>query len=652
MRNIKSQRAHDVYTRAVLEVQPDERWECSSKDGYMCTCRRERGRLSTVATKSITVRRRPKSQARLPWAESSGADDASFSATAPATLGLEPTDCPATDLEVPEQLEAMLRARASPRRDIAITILGPTSGMRAVQMGEQGKQMLLNMISNLRHWGVGNYLAITTHLYQPSHPGNNLCLSALKPAGVCCAYSGVGMPLVAEGSPGRRWGITETHPYLLFLQRWWFTGQAVGRGYNVLSLDTDMHLEVNPFEQLRRPPFDTFSAIMQLDSAWPVEGRREGQRSTDERGQHVNVLPCRNQDAVSESTAMHGCPCGVTPAPMLNTGFVYVRASAASMSAQQLVYNRSVELILERFKQPPKLMTDSRKEAVDPRPVWAQDVVNEVATSWASLPSDWPASCHIKDTACQQKLRKLSPTDVAHARRRWWLTPCSQSLWMASHASLKCDSQQDKLDDQLVAWTELRPPQLVGPTATLKAAPTLAALPRVEVGRMCGKRQQVDTRWLTWAPPLSCSLLASSPLRQKVLHMQFTHVDTRIHILKAMHWWYLDETNMGSGGNGTGTTCAAIASGQGPASMLPGAVISSAMASMTLLCLLPNVGEASTPMLIRGDCPCCWDVDQLRQAMDNAIAKTGNSSPELASGISHLKKAERHKGCRIWRRYE
>ena len=33
---------------------------------------------------------------------------------------------------------------------------------------------------------------------------------------------------------------------MLFLQRWWFTGQVVGRGYNVLSLDTDMHLGVNP----------------------------------------------------------------------------------------------------------------------------------------------------------------------------------------------------------------------------------------------------------------------------------------------------------------------------------------------------------------------------------------------------------------------
>ena len=96
---------------------------------------------------------------------------------------------------------------------------------------------------------------------------------------------------------------------------------------------------------------------MQLDSAWPVEGRREAQRSTDERGQHVNVVPCRSIDKSatvewSPNPSLHGCPCGVTPAPLLNTGFVYVRATPSAHSAQQLVYNRSVELILQRLYEP------------------------------------------------------------------------------------------------------------------------------------------------------------------------------------------------------------------------------------------------------------------------------------------------------------
>jgi hypothetical protein len=97
---------------------------------------------------------------------------------------------------------------------------------------------------------VTNTLPITTHLHIPEHPGNNLCLSRLRPRGVCCAYSGVGMHLVHASGPGRAWTVDETHPYMLFLQRWWLTGQAVYRGYNVLSLDTDLHLAVNPLELL------------------------------------------------------------------------------------------------------------------------------------------------------------------------------------------------------------------------------------------------------------------------------------------------------------------------------------------------------------------------------------------------------------------
>ena len=41
---------------------------------------------------------------------------------------------------------------------------------------------------------------------------------------------------------------------MLFLQRWWLTGQAVWRGYSVLSLDTDLHVSTNPLAMLRAPP--------------------------------------------------------------------------------------------------------------------------------------------------------------------------------------------------------------------------------------------------------------------------------------------------------------------------------------------------------------------------------------------------------------
>ena len=140
-----------------------------------------------------------------------------------------------------------------------------------------------------------------------------------------------------------------------------------------------------------------FSAIMQLDSGWAVEGEMEGQAPTDERGQHVNLVPCHRRStrrigAASGTSAQHGasaegggaslasdaygCGCGVAPAPLLNTGFVYVRAGAVvSTSLPQLLYNRTVEKILSRLARPPN---HDSKGKVDPHAVWAQDVVNEV----------------------------------------------------------------------------------------------------------------------------------------------------------------------------------------------------------------------------------------------------------------------------------
>ena len=150
---------------------------------------------------------------------------------------------------------------------------------------------------------------------------------------------------------------------------------------------------------------------MQLDSAWPVEGKRESQRSTDERGQHVNVLPCKATHTTAPSSVVlpsslgvHGCPCGVVPAPLLNTGFVYVRAKPGRTSAQQLIYNHSVDRILRRVAGEPTTYTT--KGEVDPHPVWAQDTVNEAAADMATLPAGWSPGCHAKDTACAHHYRK------------------------------------------------------------------------------------------------------------------------------------------------------------------------------------------------------------------------------------------------------
>ena len=656
MHDVASQKAHAIVTRAGVQHGPDV-WDCRSDDGYMCACKRRLPGAAPPLSLPAPARWPPK--AVLPAA--------AVSAAAPAAP-VPPPSCPVSaDLEDPAALDAMLAARASTERDVVIMILGPTSGLRAVRMGALGEAMLRNMVANLRAVGVHSYLAITTHLHLPAHPSNNLCVSRLRPAGICCGYAGVGMRHVAADAPGRNWTVEETHPYMLFLQRWWFTAQAVARGYNVLSIDTDMHLASNPLDLVRRPSYAAFDALMQLDSAWPVEGSAEGQRPTDERGQHVNVLPClrgavseglgRARSAewtdtagLAETEVLHGCGCGVTPAPLLNTGFVYVRASAAPVGAQQRVFSRSVDKILQRLQGPPARTPTG---AVDPHAVWAQDVVNEATEEMAELPVGWPRSCHRKDTACAT--RALGAQDAKDAKRRWWLRRRRTSAWLASRpvspqdvaeraarnrGAASCeDAPPRSPEQQLVAWTELHAPAPA--SGALPPPPrTLAALPRVAVGRMCGARIAVQPRWLHVAAPLPCSALsAAAALGQEVGHMQFTSAETRVGILEAMGWWHeaVREPPKRARKRPPPTlTCREIAGAETP---LAGVVVSSAMANKSLLCVLPGVREGQPHVaLAPGACPCCWSVEALQAGATTADAKA-------------VRKAGRYTGCRIWRRF-
>jgi hypothetical protein len=84
---------------------------------------------------------------------------------------------------------------------------------------------------------------------------------------------------VHASGPGRAWTVDETHPYMLFLQRWWLTGQAVYRGYNVLSLDTDLHLAVNPLELLNGVAYADWPLIASDDLWLPLIAARAPQRS-------------------------------------------------------------------------------------------------------------------------------------------------------------------------------------------------------------------------------------------------------------------------------------------------------------------------------------------------------------------------------------
>jgi len=207
---------------------------------------------------------------------------------------------------------------------------------------------------------------------------------------------------------------------------------------------------------------------------------------------------------------------------------------------------------------------------------------------------------------------------------------------------------------------------------------------------------QVDPSWLRRAPPMDCAVLGGgvgSFFGQAVLHMQFTHADTRRAILEALHWWKAPPAAASAAAATTAastsaspsassaaaplpstapllrtTSCAALASGSAAVSgagMLAGVVLSSALAPSALICLLPG-HQPNQPVALPlpspaepSHCPCCWRVDALQQAAargaDGGGAALGAalaSSPQAAAAESKaLRKAARYSGCRIWRRY-
>ena len=172
--------------------------------------------------------------------------------------------CPADgNLQNSTALEAMLRARASPRRDLIIFVLGHTNGPSQIAMRDAGVSYIQAQVAALRRHGISNYLVLSPSLGARRRGGSeNLCLNFLRAKNVCCAWSSVGFDelaraqaqwspdstrLVSKDSP-HPWGIFPTHPYLLFLQRWWLSSEALARGYNILSLDADLHLSSNPID--------------------------------------------------------------------------------------------------------------------------------------------------------------------------------------------------------------------------------------------------------------------------------------------------------------------------------------------------------------------------------------------------------------------
>ena len=141
--------------------------------------------------------------------------------------------------------------------------------------------------------------------------------------------------------------------------------------------------------------------------------------------------------------------------------------------------------------------------------------------------------------------------------------------------------------------------------------------------------------------------------------MQFTHADTRRAILEMLHWWRGPITASFTPATASPpsqlTSCAALADGTAPSSSgkLSGAIVSSALASSTLLCLLPGPRDGQAvhiPPAAAGGCPCCWRVEELLKGMV-ASREVAVDAESAAAESKALGKARKYTGCRIWRRY-
>ena len=360
--------------------------------------------------------------------------------------------CPANaDLRNETALEAMLAARASPARAITILILGWTHGKAQVTMRETGVGLIETQVHALRAMGIENYLIITPLLLELDKRhvsgNNNLCVHTLRPLGLCCGYSDTGLSHLSSrwmpGSPSPDWGLFPTHPYMLFIQRWWFTAMALTRGYSILSLDADLHLSTNPYHMLHAPALRHFDVIFQADGGWPVRRRPDANATTSVRDSEVRV-PCgeramrrgaRSDDAAGGEHSLSVC--GVTAAPSVNTGFVWARAGKAS-TAQ--LFNRTVNTIVTRMQQP---QIRDHKGNIHTGQLWPQAVMNQVVFRYARLPARGAAvgggahvraRCHQRDSDCQtQGIPKVAGADGVFMPISWWISPPrNSSVWLAS----------------------------------------------------------------------------------------------------------------------------------------------------------------------------------------------------------------------------
>ena len=434
---------------------------------------------------------------------------------------IESPICPANgDLANASAFDAMLHARASPDRDIALMLFGKvgptnlTTGVVPIEMGWEGVQYVESLATRLSALGIHNHLVVTAATTVGAHMDGVVCHETLRPLGLCCGWSSAGH----EELRHNEWGWHDTHPHFLKLQLWWVVAQVLARGYNAMTLDFDIHLARNPFEILKSPSFSDLGVVFAADSNWPEQQVQGG-------SQRGATVVCRQNGLSRPRTGkadQHSCACGLTPSPMINTAFSYARTSPASAA----LFDSVASTIIKRLGQPPANEEQQVRNAVM---MWEQDVLNEMVYKMARLPRDLSlpirARCHTLDQECvpatraPQNARKPTP----NGNSRWWIdgTHRTHGAWLADVQRRPPPAEGcDWENRELMARTEL---------VTASGHTTrLGLLPRSVFGRLCGRRRIPLTFYeshINFTDALPCSFYSAvrgsrSFMGQAILHAQ------------------------------------------------------------------------------------------------------------------------------------
>ena len=246
------------------------------------------------------------------------------------------------------------------RQNVTIlTFSDKTTGSEQIRMGLSAHSMLAAAVTGLKKHTVHNILILTNSKF------NGACDYA-EQHNVFCTYDDIDEPWPVHTGGSL---IPPYHPYRLFLHRWEVTSKLLRLGCNVLSIDTDVIVNDNPWRHVYHFNADL---LFQLDSGWPVRGQLKRTVRTDERGQKMYVLRIGEE----------------IPRPLVNSGFVWANGANNMTSVIFSELSRRIRTNMNA------LLTSSHESHTKlvKKTMWSQHIFNSILEDWAT---GWHASrCH------------------------------------------------------------------------------------------------------------------------------------------------------------------------------------------------------------------------------------------------------------------